>query len=185
MTSTKWFTLPPTLLLAAIGPLAKPYPFLHDIISLSVCINPAPPTLLTFLRKITTPLDVNAWEACLRSHPDRVFVNLILKGISEGFRVGFSYQSQHCTPADSNHPSANEHPSVISEALKGEVEKGRLCGPLNPADFPFIQISSLGAVPKKHSNNKWRLILDLSHLRGSSVNDGISRNLCSLTYEGG
>ena len=45
-----------------------------------------------------------------------------------------------------------------------------------------MHISSLGVVPKKHSTNKWRLILDLSHRRGTSVNDGINRSLCSLTY---
>ena len=61
------------------------------------------------------------------------------------------------------------------------MEKGRLIGPLNPAEFPFVQISSLGAIPKKHST-KWRLILDLSHPAGTSVNDGISKSLCSLSY---
>ena len=43
-------------------------------------------------------------------------------------------------------------------------------------------MSSLGAVPKKHCQDKWCLILDLSHPKGTSVNDGIDRTLCSLTY---
>ena len=54
-------------------------------------------------------------------------------------------------------------------------------GPLNPDDFPYIHTSSLGAVPKKHSH-KWRLILDLSHPRGSSDNDGIDQKVRSLLY---
>ena len=58
---------------------------------------------------------------------------------------------------------------------------GRLIGPLKPNDYPYVQISSLGAIPKKHTD-KWRLILDLSHPSGSSVNDGISKSHCSLTY---
>ena len=45
-----------------------------------------------------------------------------------------------------------------------------------------MHISSLGVVPKRHSTNKWRHILDLSHPSGTSVNDGINRILCSLTY---
>ncbi len=61
------------------------------------------------------------------------------------------------------------------------MDKGRLIGPLNPGDFPYAQISSLGAVEKKHST-KWRLILDLSHPAGFSVNDGIAKPQCSLTY---
>ena len=29
---------------------------------------------------------------------------------------------------------------------------------------------------------QWRLIIDLSHPAGHSVNDGIPKNLCSLSY---
>ena len=60
--------------------------------------------------------------------------------------------------------------------------KGRLIGPLDPRAYPYVMVSSLGAVPKKHCLDKWRLILDLSHPKGASVNDGIDRTLCSLTY---
>ena len=34
----------------------------------------------------------------------------------------------------------------------------------------------------KHTPGQWRLIVDLSSPAGHSVNDGISRSLCSLTY---
>lgn len=40
----------------------------------------------------------------------------------------------------------------------------------------------MGLVPKSHQSNKWRLIVDLSHPRGSSVNDGINPDWCSLRY---
>ena len=29
---------------------------------------------------------------------------------------------------------------------------------------------------------KWRLVVDLSSPKGNTVNDGIDRDLCSLTY---
>ena len=158
------------------------YTDLPDLLALAACINPSPPPLPAALRQINTPLDLKAWEAYLKPHPDREYVHFILNGIAHGFRIGFAYPDHTCNPASSNHPSANEHPAVISTALKSEVSKGRLYGPIHPTDFPFTQISSLGAIPKKHSVDKWRLILDLSHPKGSSVNDGISRQLCSLTY---
>lgn len=44
-----------------------------------------------------------------------------------------------------------------------------------------MEISPFRVIPKKHSN-KWRLIVDLSSPEGGSVNDGISRDLCSLSY---
>ena len=113
------------------------------------------------------------WELWLDLHPDQVFASYVLDGIANGFRIGFSYPSHTCSAAKGNHQSAIEHSTVISEALAKELAQGRLKGPLAPNDYLFIHVSSLGAVPKKHSSNKWRLILDLSHPAGCSVNDGI------------
>ena len=165
-----------------IGPQPEHYAYTADLLALESNINLHPPTLPDFLCKVSTPLNASAWSAYLTAHPDRQFANYIIQGITHGFRIGFSHQTHKCTPATSNHPSAREHPSVISSALETEVKKGHLVGPLVPAHFPFVQTSSLGAVPKKHTQNKWRLILDLSHPKNASVNDGIDRSLCSLSY---
>ena len=47
-----------------------------------------------------------------------------------------------------------------------------------------MQVSRFGVtcIPKKHQPGKWRLIVDLSAPEGKSVNDGISKPLCSLKY---
>jgi hypothetical protein len=37
-------------------------------------------------------------------------------------------------------------------------------------------------IPKGHQENKWRLIVDLSHPKGKSVNSGIPKCLCSMSY---
>ena len=42
--------------------------------------------------------------------------------------------------------------------------------------------SPFGVIPKKHKPGKWRLILDLSSPTGLSVNDGIDKDHCSLSY---
>lgn len=44
-----------------------------------------------------------------------------------------------------------------------------------------LQLSPFGVIPKKNSD-KWQLILDLSSPHGSSVSDGIDKDLCSLSY---
>lgn len=163
-------------------PLAHQYKYSRDLLALNSCCNPSPPPLPASLCSINTPLFIPAWDWCLASHPDSNFSKYILSGLTSGFRIGFAYGDHHCSRASSNHPSASEHPTVISESLSKEVAKGRLIGPLDPAMFPFVQVSSLGVIPKKHSDNKWRLILDLSHPIGNSVNDGIDRSICSLTY---
>ena len=46
----------------------------------------------------------------------------------------------------------------------------------------MVQVSPFGVIPKGHTPGKWRLIVDLSSPSGSSVNDGISSDLCSLSY---
>ena len=43
-------------------------------------------------------------------------------------------------------------------------------------------VSRFGVIPKNHQPNKWRLIFDLSHPKGYSVNDGIPKELCSMSY---
>ena len=53
-------------------------------------------------------------------------------------------------------------------------------GPLDPAQHPKVHISRFGVIPKNHQPGKWRLIVDLSHPKGESVNDGIEPEVCSL-----
>ena len=45
-----------------------------------------------------------------------------------------------------------------------------------------VHVSPSVVIPKKGEPNKWRLILDLSAPTGGSVNDGISKEECSLQY---
>ena len=42
-----------------------------------------------------------------------------------------------------------------------------------------IHYSRFGVIPKNHQPDKWRLIIDLSHPKNYSVNDGIPKDLCS------
>ena len=65
-------------------------------------------------QKTQTPLQVAAWEAALRSHPDTEFADYIWEGIQWGFHIGYDYT---CSPAHSNLPSAREHPEVITKYL--------------------------------------------------------------------
>ena len=48
--------------------------------------------------------------------------------------------------------------------------------------LPGAHISPVGLVPKGHLGDAWRMIVDLSHPRGRSVNDLISPDACSLSY---
>ena len=63
-----------------------------------------------------------------------------------------------------------------------EIRNNRVIGSLTKAAHPLAHISCFGVIPKRHTPNKWRLIVDLSCSPGGSVNDGILKSLCSLSY---
>ena len=50
-----------------------------------------------------------------------------------------------------------------------------------PISLGFIPVQ-LASSQKKHKPGKWRLIVDLSAPEGHSINDGIEKALCSLSY---
>ncbi len=129
-----------------------------------------------------TPLHWREWGVSLRNHPDRNFANFVVNGIKEGFRIGFDYTSHRCKKSTRNMPSATEQGhAIISSYLAKECAEGRVLGPFEEHFFPQLQVSRIGVVPK-HTPGQWRLIVDLSSPEGYSVNDGISRQLCSLSY---
>jgi hypothetical protein len=80
-----------------------------------------------------------------------------------------------------NPTSAREHPEVIREYLTKECSEGRVLGPLDPDQFPYVHTSRFGVIPKG-SAGKWRLIVDLSAPEGASVNNEIDKSLGSLSY---
>ena len=55
-------------------------------------------------------------------------------------------------------------------------------GPIEPQDAPLVHIGRFGVISKSHQPGKRQFIVDLSHPRGYSVNDGIQPELCLLTY---
>ena len=126
-----------------------------------------------------TPLDAAQWEILLADHPDRQFVQYLLSGIREGFRIGFD-RNHTCKRATGNMNSAISNPQPVAEFLRTKTQAGRVVGPLR--DNPLVHSSCFGVIPKQGQPNKWRLILDLSSLQNWSVNDGISPELCSMKY---
>lgn len=63
-----------------------------------------------------------------------------------------------------------------------ELHSGNILDPFGEAELPGIHVNRIGCIPKKHQPGKWRLITDLSHPQGGSVNDAIPPKLCSLSY---
>jgi len=75
-----------------------------------------------------------------------------------------------------------QHPEVVSQYLAEEPSHHCIDGPFNTNRIPYAHIKRFGVIPKNHQPNKWRLIVDLSYPDGCSINDGIPKDLCFLTY---
>ena len=131
--------------------------------------------------RIVTPLRSESWALHLSELPDRECAEYVLRGLGEGFRIGFDYENCSWRGAQSNMLSARQNAQVIDEYLRVEREKGRVVGPADPEQCR-IQVNRFGVIPKSHQPGKWRLIVDLSYPEGASVNDGIDPALCSLSY---
>ena len=131
--------------------------------------------------EIVSPLEPREWENGLANHPDRAFADYICAGIRQGFRLGYNYRSNRSQRVSRNMRSVDEHREVVEEFFREESKAGKLLGPLPRSSFPLVHVSPVGVIPKS-TPGKWRIIVDLSSPQGGSVNDGISRGMCSLSY---
>ena len=121
--------------------------------------------------EVHTPLVPPSWLAAF-----------VVSGISHGFRVGFDYRHGRLKSASKNLSCTMEHKEVVDEYLTNELCQQRILDPFNKGEVKGIYISRFKVISKNHQKNKWRLIVDLSFPKGKSVNDGISKTLCSLSY---
>ena len=152
------------------------YYYMSQLMALDSC---RPPQATHENANTGSPLIITQWIQMLQDHPDKSYVQFIIQGIQQGFRIGFN-RCCSCYPAITNLPSQVSH--VIRKHLSTEVSLNRMhCYPLG-SEPRGTQISPIGAIPKKNQPGKWRLITDLSSPAGTSVNDAISKELSSLKY---
>jgi len=153
---------------------------MRDLLHLDSRRAPSPVFLPLQLRRIVSPLQWQVWDSWLSGHHVKGFRDYIVNRVREDYWIGFNYQHP-CLPSTSNLRSAGRHTAVIDEYLGAECAAGRVLGPFKPHDFPQMQISPFGVVPKRRTRN-WHLIVDLSSPHGDSVNEGIPEAWCSLSY---
>ena len=133
------------------------------------------------LEGVSTPLILSAWSKELSRHPDRDFVEYLLNGIRLGFRVGYKGGGPLRSAMDYMR-SVTMCPQVVTEYIKKECGWGTLLGPLPLDLLSVVHTNRFGIIPKSGRPGEWRLIVDLSYPEFESVNDGIDKSLCSLSY---
>ena len=156
------------------------YRYLGDLKSLGSC-RPTSPRAPVDTELSFSPLFLDSWSHELAGHLDASFRAYILDGLANGFRIGFDYARATCKPSRSNMASATANVDVINQYLEQECKAGRLAGPMQ-SQVDRFQVIPLGVILKAHQPGKWRLIVDLSSPQSASVNGGIDRDACSLSY---
>ena len=67
------------------------YQYTEDLCGLDQCRwRPGKGTVQERLLGVCLPLNPEQWEVMLAKHPDKRFVDYLLEGIKDGFRIGFS-----------------------------------------------------------------------------------------------
>ena len=101
----------------------------------------------------------------------------------QGFTRGFSLECKgEVGKKDTkNLNSTKQHSEVVEEKINKEVKLGRYAGPFLQPPIENLTISPIGVHPKK-AEGEYRLITNLSHPRGGSVNDLIEDEDATVQY---
>ena len=128
--------------------------------------------------EVSTPLQADTCASLLAAHPDQWFAQFIVRGIRQGFRIGFD-RSKGASPRPLKGNMSIPQPELVTQYLEREVSLGRM---EIIARMNLVHTSPIGLIPKKGKPGRWRLIVHLSSPNGGSINDGIDQNLASLKY---
>ena len=142
---------------------------------------PAAPLLLTW-PSCPSPIHLRHFAHLLANHPHEEFYHFIIKGLREGFHVGYRCQGMTLSLRGGNHRSSLSNQDVVSSYIQGEVQAGRMVGPLPSSTARAVHCSPVSLVPKSRGTGHWRMIVDLSSPLARSVNAGIQPDLCTLRY---
>ena len=118
-------------------------------------------------------LNVSVWREKLKGYRDVDVVDLL----QYGFPLDFDRNRKVSSGERRNHKGARDYPQFINKYLRKECTAKRMAGPYsaNPLSVELVT-SPLNSVPKDCADER-RVIVDLSWPVGSSVNDGISKDL--------
>jgi hypothetical protein len=125
-----------------------------------------------------TPVNNDLLKFHLEGYDNQSDAKYLLDGFTFGFKL--QYSGPRLPINSKNLKSVSYYPEVLRDKLLKEKQLGRILGPFNKKPLPNLRINPVGLVPKKSGG--WRLISNLSHPNGFSVNDFIDPDVCSVQY---
>ena len=118
--------------------------------------------------QLISGLNIQEWEKELVDYPDKMLI--------EYLKFGFPYHYLLIafTTLIKNHHSALQYLSAVNDYLRKEMALGAIVDPVAKICSDVYHCSPLLSRPK--DNDKKRIILNLSHPHGNSVNDNVPRD---------
>ena len=97
---------------------------------------------------IQTPVQIIAWQKALADHPDQVFSRYIVRGLTEGFRVGFQHEDCILREHPINMKIAD--PQVVTDYLRAERKANRVIV-MSAEEVTALGVHSspIGIIPKQ------------------------------------
>ena len=125
-----------------------------------------------------TPVNPDRFNSYLEGY-DPILRHEVIAGFRHGFALGFT--GDPSGGLSDNLKTAKQHPNIVQTKIKIELDEGRFIGPFDTPPFSNYRTNPMGLVEKKGGSG-FRLIHHLSYPHGSSVNDSIPREQCSVHY---
>ena len=129
--------------------------------------------------KIVTPIIVENLESALTNYDIRLKTEII-SGFKFGFKIGFTGVPRN-NAVIQNSPSTFEFSNATANHFEKEIAANRFIGPFDYPPFDSFQINPINIIPKKEPN-KFRVIVNLPHPEGFSINNGIPDLYANVSY---
>ena len=123
---------------------------------------------------LVSNLNIHEWEKELYDYPDR----MLIEYLKFGFPLSLANPDNLHNIKVVNHHSAIQYPDAVNDYLHREIALGAIVGPVDDITCKNYHCSPLLSRPK--DSDKRRIILNLSHPYGNSVNDNVPRD----TFDG-
>lgn len=111
------------------------------------------------LFKITTLIDIGAFESALTQHPNQPFVKSVVVGLHEGFWPWANTRPTDEYPTTWDHarmsPRTETEQQFISEYRDSEMTAGRFSTTFRPELLPSMYSTTVHVVPMPHSDGLW------------------------------
>lgn len=136
------------------------------------------PIQQTIKKPGTTPIKLCNMHLYLSLYPKTLDASELRDGFKYGFKI--NYFGPRFSSTCDNLISTKQHPDEVRQKIYKEIELGRVAGPFDQVPMHNFRLSPIGIVAKKDGG--WRLIHHLSFPEGSSVNDFIDPDYCTVHY---